>query len=223
MLSERQRELIIFIVRDHIRTGLPIASERIHKEAKIAASPATIRNELGILTSDGFLKQAHTSSGRIPIQKAYRYFIDALLRPVLSVHSRKQKGGGINKTPSLLSELSEELSLFTALGSFGKKHRTLICGTTYLLAQPELRSDVLLANFAYILDHLRDVLQTYLYYCGRQERWPAVFIGKENPLPALQSFSVFGQTGANEDILLWVGPMRVDYERIVPTLAELFF
>lgn len=224
MLSERQHELILFIVRDHIHTTFPVASERIHRKTRIAASPATIRNELGTLTSNGFLEQAHTSSGRIPTQKAYRHFIDSLLYPLHPEQNTKQKGGSAEKSSCSLSALAKEFSLFTALGHFGRSRRIAISGTTHLFANPELHTgNTLLANFAYLLDHLEEVLLTYLRHSHRQKRLPAVFIGKENPVRALHSFSVFSHAGAHENILLWVGPMRIDYEHVIPTLAALSF
>lgn len=86
MLSERQKLILSAIVDDYIRSAEPVGSRTISKRGDIGFSPATIRNEMSDLEELGFLEQPHTSAGRIPSHKGYRYYVDHLVpRRKLSV------------------------------------------------------------------------------------------------------------------------------------------
>jgi heat-inducible transcriptional repressor len=79
MLTERQRMILSAIVDDYIRSAEPVGSRSISKRGDVAYSPATIRNDMSDLEELGFLEQPHTSAGRIPSHKGYRYYVDHLL------------------------------------------------------------------------------------------------------------------------------------------------
>ncbi|TBL70425.1 heat-inducible transcriptional repressor HrcA [Paenibacillus thalictri] len=79
MLTERQKQILSAIVDDYIRSGEPIGSRSISKRGNVGFSPATIRNEMSDLEEMGFLEQPHTSAGRIPSNKGYRYYVDNLV------------------------------------------------------------------------------------------------------------------------------------------------
>lgn len=78
MLTERQRMILTAIVDDYIRSAEPVGSRSISKRGDVGYSPATIRNEMADLEELGFLEQPHTSAGRIPSHKGYRYYVDHL-------------------------------------------------------------------------------------------------------------------------------------------------
>ncbi|WP_144934078.1 heat-inducible transcriptional repressor HrcA [Paenibacillus sp. 32O-W] len=80
MLSERQRKILNAIVDDYIRSAEPVGSRSISKRGDVAFSPATIRNEMSDLEEMGYLEQPHTSAGRIPSHKGYRYYVDHLVK-----------------------------------------------------------------------------------------------------------------------------------------------
>jgi heat-inducible transcriptional repressor len=80
MLTERQRLILTAIVDDYIRSAEPVGSRSISKKSGVGYSPATIRNEMADLEELGFLEQPHTSAGRIPSAKGYRYYVDHLVR-----------------------------------------------------------------------------------------------------------------------------------------------
>ncbi|MCZ8511150.1 heat-inducible transcriptional repressor HrcA [Paenibacillus filicis] len=79
MLTERQRHILSAIVDDYIRSAEPVGSRSISKRGNVGFSPATIRNEMSDLEEMGFLEQPHTSAGRIPSHKGYRYYVDHLM------------------------------------------------------------------------------------------------------------------------------------------------
>lgn len=79
MLSDRQKLILSMIVEDYVRCAEPVGSRALSKHDEIQLSAATIRNEMSDLEELGFLDQPHTSAGRIPSQKGYRFYVDHLL------------------------------------------------------------------------------------------------------------------------------------------------
>ncbi|MEO3947872.1 heat-inducible transcriptional repressor HrcA [Gorillibacterium sp. CAU 1737] len=79
MLTERQQLILNAIIDDYIGTAEPVGSRSLSKRGDIKFSPATIRNEMADLEELGLLEQPHTSAGRIPSNKGYRYYVDHLM------------------------------------------------------------------------------------------------------------------------------------------------
>lgn len=77
MLTDRQNKLLKLIVEKYIKNPVPVGSKSISKTMK--CSSATIRNEMGILEDKGLLEKTHTSSGRVPSEAGYRYYVDNLM------------------------------------------------------------------------------------------------------------------------------------------------
>ena len=80
-LSERRDAILRAVIQGYISTSRPVGSGAVTSENAIDVSPATVRKELSALEDEGFLQQPHTSAGRIPTEKGYRYFVDALMQP----------------------------------------------------------------------------------------------------------------------------------------------
>ena len=80
MITERQEKLLNFLIREYIATSEPVGSLVLKKVADLDVCGATIRNDLQILMEEGYIEQPHTSAGRIPTQKAYKYFAEKMER-----------------------------------------------------------------------------------------------------------------------------------------------
>ena len=102
MLSKRQEQLLKMIVENYIKQATPVSSKQLCK--KLKCSSATIRSEMANLEEAGLLEKTHTSSGRIPSQKGYRYYVDNLLKP------RKMNGEDMLNLQIILHNQSLELS-----------------------------------------------------------------------------------------------------------------
>lgn len=76
MITERQTKLLFHIVKEYINTIEPVSSFDLKKVARLPESAATVRNDLQELTKRGFIIQPHTSAGRIPTKKAYKFFAE---------------------------------------------------------------------------------------------------------------------------------------------------
>ncbi len=81
MLDDRKTAILRAVVQEYIGTGQPVGSTHIANAPEINVSPATVRNEMAVLEQEGFLAQPHTSAGRVPTDKGYRFFVDHLTHP----------------------------------------------------------------------------------------------------------------------------------------------
>ena len=79
-LTERQRTILLLLIRDYIETAQPVGSKRLVERFHLDLSPATIRNEMSALTEMGYLRQPHTSAGRVPAEEGYRIFVGQLMQ-----------------------------------------------------------------------------------------------------------------------------------------------
>lgn len=91
MLDERKAAILRAVVEEYIETAQPVGSAHVAAARGVDVSSATVRNEMAQLESEGYLVQPHTSAGRIPTEKGYRFFVDHLRRPpVLQGRSAEQ-------------------------------------------------------------------------------------------------------------------------------------
>lgn len=80
MLNERKRKVLQAIIEEYINTAEPVSSGALMEKYDLSCSSATIRNEMADLEKQGFLDKVHTSSGRIPSAKGYRFYVDELMQ-----------------------------------------------------------------------------------------------------------------------------------------------
>ena len=89
MLDERKAAILRAVVEEYIATAQPVASSSVVRATPLGVSPATVRNEMAYLEREGFLDHPHTSAGRIPTDKGYRFFVDHLT-PALPPDQRQK-------------------------------------------------------------------------------------------------------------------------------------
>jgi heat-inducible transcriptional repressor len=81
MLDERKAAILRAVVEEYIDTAQPVGSAHVVKSSGVKVSSATVRNDMATLEHEGYLSQPHTSAGRIPTEKGYRFFVDHLGAP----------------------------------------------------------------------------------------------------------------------------------------------
>ncbi len=79
-LTDRQKLILTLVIHEYIKSAAPVGSQALVERFHLDMSSATVRNELAVLTDQGFLRQPHTSAGRIPTEEGYRYFVGRLLQ-----------------------------------------------------------------------------------------------------------------------------------------------
>src|SRR3954471_1772319 len=80
VLNERAQQLLKLLIEHYIRDGQPVGSRTLSRDAGLNLSAATVRNVMADLEEYGFVTSPHTSAGRIPTDKGYRFFVDTLLK-----------------------------------------------------------------------------------------------------------------------------------------------
>ena len=78
VLDERKAAILQAVVQEYIRTAQPVGSNHVLAATGVDVSAATVRNEMAALEADGYLQQPHTSAGRVPTDKGYRFFVDSI-------------------------------------------------------------------------------------------------------------------------------------------------
>ena len=115
MLDERKAEILGAVVEAYIETAQPVGSSLVASSESVDVSSSTIRNEMALLESEGYLDQPHTSAGRIPTEKAYRFFVDNLLGPVrLDRVENQQIKSFFDRSHIEIEQMLQETSNFLA-------------------------------------------------------------------------------------------------------------
>ena len=181
-LTPRQANILIAIVEAYAEVGHPVGSVTLAKLFKVSSS--TIRGEMSCLEKLGFIKQPHTSAGRIPTDKGYRWYVNGLQEKEQEIENMDQfkamqtriKSAG-EPDQAIRSALDSlvELTSNAAIGTLGPYLYT--SGLTSLFSQPEFTTQETTQAVAYLLDNLENWLRE-----TNPNQPVSVFIGKENPV-----------------------------------------
>ena len=122
-LSERKLKVLQAIIADYVKTAEPVGSRTLSKKPELGYSPATIRNEMADLEEMGYLTHPHTSAGRVPSDKAYRLYVNALMeKPELSKEEKsiiaQRLAGKVSDFNKTIEHAASVLSEITNLTSF---------------------------------------------------------------------------------------------------------
>jgi heat-inducible transcriptional repressor len=128
-LGERAQHLLRILIESYIRDGQPVGSRALSRESGLQLSSATVRNVMADLEELGFVASPHTSAGRIPTDKGYRFFVDTLLqlRPLdeaISEQLTRQFEAGRDHSTDLIATVSQLLSSATRLAGVVTLPRT---------------------------------------------------------------------------------------------------
>ena len=105
-LDERKRKILESIVKDYVETAEPVGSRAVVKKYALNISSATVRNEMADLEDMGYLEQPHTSSGRIPSENGFRYFVDYIME------KQKLSDEEIELLNRLIDDNNDEMNIF---------------------------------------------------------------------------------------------------------------
>src|SRR3989338_11080195 len=152
-LTERHKNLLRVIIEKYIETAEAVGSETIEKESNLGVSPATIRNEMVRLTDMGYLKQLHTSAGRVPTSMGFKIYIQELMKekelPVAAevqfkqniLQRRHHEHHLLKEAVRLLSGRCQMVAM-----AINEDEELFYAGTAYILDWPEFE-DIDVARF----------------------------------------------------------------------------
>lgn len=225
-LSDRQKKLLRAVIEKYIETAEPVGSETVEKEANLGVSPATIRNEMVRLTALNYLKQPHTSAGRVPTSMGMKFYVDQLM---------EEKSLSLKDEVAIKEELGEDDQRFDKL----LKHtaRVLADQTHSLALATNEDNDIYAAGMANILDMPEffdiDITRTVLSMLDKAEVLSQI-LGQL--LPEDQVKILFGeelgmqylepcgfvvsryQMPNHRGVLAVIGPSRLNYPVVIPTM-----
>lgn len=108
MLTARQLLVLKCIVEEFVETAEPVGSKTLMKKYQLPYSSATIRNEMSHLEEEGYLEKTHTSSGRVPSTKGYRFYVDTLMQPSIDDDVKNQVSVILGERHRSLNEIIQE-------------------------------------------------------------------------------------------------------------------
>jgi heat-inducible transcriptional repressor len=213
-MDNRKEKILKFVIENYIKNVDPVGSKFLVSNFDLEIGEATARNEMRFLEDDGYLAHPHTSSGRIPTEKGYKYYIDNILKTKkISQNNSEQiykifaeKIDDKIKMKNLAKFLAEKTSLAVIVSI--DKDSIFYTGLSNLFSQPEFKDYNLTVNVSTIFDHcenkiteLNEKLQT---------KKIDFFIGEENPLDKMCSLITLKLK--NHSIITLLGPIRMDYQ-----------
>lgn len=224
MLNERQLRILSAIVEEYVQTAQPVASRTLVSKYAFSVSPATIRNDMALLESEGLLRQPHTSSGRVPTEEGYRIYLETFVKRTKSSRGSAQMQQAVQEaqTPrQLVREMAQCLTRLTgetAIASLdtGWNHYT---GVSKLFEKPEFSDVATLRALSTVVDRFDQTLRDVF---GDIEDDVNIWIGGENPFGEQIATMMVKYRLPNGMIgtLGLIGPMRMDYEKNICLLEQ---
>lgn len=228
-MNLRSKTILEAAIKEYIRSGEPVSSKELAKKYDFGVKAASVRNELGNLTKDGFLTQLHTSGGRVPTDKGYQLFVASTLENV--VESKKiLEGhyGGLagdlraGKLKEFVNAFSGEMKLL-GVGKKEKEKEAYKSGLRDLVENLDIgtKNDMteIVKDFE-LLDNRIEEMREKIF---NALRLPQVFIGK-SPLTQSKNLSVVMDSFNIKDgkvLVAVIGPKRMDYDKTLKAFKNL--
>ena len=175
------------------------------------------------LDEGGFLFQPHTSAGRAPTEKGYRYFIDNMIgKPKASSNFSEFSADALG---SFVNDFAHDLGIFASAMITGEKNMRELAGFRDVLLEPEFREEDMLENFGRMVDEIDSVMGEYQKALIKEDNDYNVWIGRENIYPGARKGSTLvariSMPEENEMIFFAYGPTRMNYEKAIFKLKNL--
>ena len=219
-MTPRQEKILRAIVEEYAEVASPVGSQLLAKVFNV--SSATIRSEMAELERQGFIKQPHTSAGRIPTDKGYRHYVNTTHEEVSGTRTpthgeraltaRIGEGSvperAIRNTVDTLVELTQNLGMAT-IGN-----QLYMSGLSNLFGQPEFMNSQQVKEVAQLLDNLEPWLRE-----TAPNKPLSVYIGRENPIGRNSGCSLiisrFRSPYSDKSFIGVLGPTRQSYKEVM--------
>lgn len=230
-ITERQQHILGTLVREYVASAEPVASGDLVRKYRLPYSSATVRSELQALDEAGFLTQPHTSAGRVPTDKGYRFFINRELEPAEpALESNAVRAfealAEVESPAEFLKQASRLMAHLTqnvALAGFPDEDLFYKSGISEIAQAPEFIEAPTMRDFAALLEVLDDEIEDLFRTLHARE--PLVFIGRENPIASARRYgmivSALETPFEKEGVMALIGPKRMDYARNVAIMRHL--
>lgn len=222
VLKERHKTILDAVVQEYIKTARPVASCPLVQEYDLGVSSATVRNDMQELDEQGYLEQPHTSAGRVPTDKGYRFFVEHLLDDEIRLDENEEEIFedifSLRDEWEFLSEFGKAAShlthtfVFTGMRGSDMVFRT---GFSEIINEPEFQDVREICHFGRLLDFLDDEIRRLSAKFLHSEN--VIFIGNENPIKNARAYSMAFLPWIHplgfKGFLTLIGPKRTDYRK----------
>lgn len=213
-MNEKNAGILENIVEAYIDEAFPIGSKYLVEKYRLSMSSATVRNQMMELEQDGYLTHPHTSAGRIPTEKAYRYYVRHCVGGAALAEKEQQqireRTDDADDARAALKELAKavaEIARLAVLVGFTPRD-VYYTGLSYLFSQPEFSHVADVTTLSRVLDHLDETMERL---AGESEQ-SSVLIGEDNPFGTIASAIIVRQETENGvSIFTILGPQRMRY------------
>jgi len=213
-MTKRTEQILETVVKEHIKTGLPVGSEVLVSKYKLGVSSATVRNEMAELENTGYIIQPHTSAGRIPTERAYRHCLENIReKKIAEIEAEiftklleQRDEAGLKQVAKALAQASNT----TVFWAF-HRNNLFYTGVANFLSQPEFRESGLIYDVSAIIDRVDEIIDQIFNDVAFE---PTIMIGQDNPFSPLCSTIITKyRLGDHAGLFGILGPMRMNYER----------
>ena len=220
-MTERQIDILAAIIEQYAEVASPVGSALLAKVFQV--SPATIRAEMAELEREGYISQPHTSAGRVPTDKGYRFYVNTLRegntdlpskldRSAKAIGTRISHAGAPDQAIRAAVDSLVQLTHNLGIATIG---RTMyMSGLANLFSQPEFLSGQAARSVASLLDNL----EPWLREASPNEPL-SVFIGHENPIGKTSGCSLiisrFSSPYSDNSYIGILGPTRQSYRDVM--------
>ncbi|MCK4540337.1 hypothetical protein KAU09_04245 [Candidatus Parcubacteria bacterium] len=213
-MDERKELILNTIIKEHIKTGLPVSSGVLVEKYKLNISPATVRNEMAVLEDEEYIIQPHTSAGRIPTEKAYKLFIENIQPKKINQSDRAGLEELLEQsTEENLKNAAKKLSSLSGATVFWAFHRHNLyyTGISNLFQQPEFSELSIIYDISAIIDRIDEIINDIF---DEIEDGINIRIGSDSPFGSFSgTIMAKYKIGEHTGLFGVLSPVRMDYEK----------
>jgi heat-inducible transcriptional repressor len=222
-MTDRQKQILSAIIEQYAEVAVPVGSSLLAKVFDV--SSATVRAEMAELERLGYIRQPHTSAGRVPTDRGYRFYVNNLTmtetmpekRAERALTARVQHGGLPERTIRNAVDTLVELTHNLGLATIG--NQLYMSGLSNLFGQPEFIGGTQVQQVARLLDNL----EPWLREAAPNEPL-SVYIGSENPIGRAAGVSLiisrFRSSFSDHSYIGVLGPTRQSYRDVMALVAH---
>lgn len=230
-MKSRKEQILAAIIKEYSDSALPVSSMQLFEKYDFECSPATLRNDMLVLEEDGYLAQPHTSAGRVPTDKGYRYFVDTLMKDrELDIDAQKKMQHEIlhlrterAKLSRMLAKMISSMSHSFAFAGFeDDKDDFFETGVQELLRQPEFGKK---ENIKYLTEALDNIDKSIKRLNKVEGKEVELYIGKENKYLPMKDCSMivakYQLPSGEKGFIALLGSKRMEYAKNISLLEYL--
>lgn len=225
-LTSRQTQILKALIDEYIETAVPVGSDALDKKYNLGVSPATIRNEMVALTKLNYLKQPHTSAGRVPTSGAMKFYVDQLMEEKQlsladEVKAKEEVWDAKDNVDKFLDDMTHSLAQRTGNLAVSVMDDGSVwqAGYANIFSYPEFADLATCASLFGFMDEDEQLVDLFFNRFPIETPFDVLFaedMGFRNmPVGIVAAhFKIKDKNGA----LGVIGPVRQSYSRLVPTI-----